>query len=435
MNPRVSVWAALFGREEWRHRFFEAISWNALGSVVNAGCNIGLAMALANIFGQEQFGKWSIVQNTMITAAGIAQLSVGQAASKFVAQYRAQDPVRVSQIIQLCRGTTFVMAIFAGILMLVGGNVIAVHMLGDAKLGDPVRLCSIAVFFTIITGLQTGVLTGLGRFGEQAFVLIGMGCLGFIAVASAAWIGGLNSAVIAFGAVAMLKSIVFEWQIWRITKCNRVPLGSIRASDFRMVASFAIPAALGGMSSMPAQWFAYTCLARQSSGFVDIGLFSAANALGALVLFAPLLANRVSNSFLSYELAQPGAGNFQQLFAMNVKLTAAMCLPVAIGVGVAGPWALAFFGRNFEGAIIVLIALLLAGVFEAIQISYYQAIQSRGLMWLSLWSVALPRDIMIGIGGWLLSPRLGALGLAIAFASGHALALIVTATLAKKLNR
>lgn len=435
MSAKVSPWIGLLGLDGWRYHFAKAISWNAIGSVVNAGCNIGLAIALARILGQEQFGKWSIVQNTMITVAGVAQLSIGQAATKFVAQFRARDPAHTVQIIRLCRLATVTMAGLASIVMVAGGNVIASRWLGNADLGAPVRLCAIAVFFMIITGLQMGILTGLGRFREQAFVLVGTSCLGLVSVAGAARVGGLNDAVVVLGVVAAILCFFSERLIGRVIDCNLLCLSSIQSIDVRMVASFAIPAALGGMISMPAQWFAYTCLVRQPSGFAEMGLFSAGNTFRALVLFAPLLSNRVSNSFLNHELAQPGSGNFRRMFAMNVKLTVAMIAVGAIGVAVAGPWALTLFGRTFAAGTPILLVLLLAGFFEATMVSYYQAIQSRGLMWLSLWSVVLPRDILIALGAWLLTPRLGALGLAIAFASGHAVALFVTAGLARKLNR
>lgn len=435
MMAKTNALTTLFGAEEWRHRFVKAISWNAVGSIANALCGIGLAIALARILGQIQFGKWSVIQNTAITAAGIAQLSGGQAATKFVAQFRTQDPARAAHIIRLCRRVTAVMAVFATLMVIAGGKVIAARWLGDPDLATAVRLSSLAVFFLIFSGLQAGIITGLRLFSDLSQAFIKAGVLGLAIVVAGALLGGLEGALVGFGIMACMQAVFLEHIIQQAIATNELKPRVGQASELMMLASFAIPAALGGLSSMPAQWFAYTCVARQPAGFAEMGLFGAANTLRSMVLFAPVLANRVSNAFLNYELAQPETGNYKQLFRMNLRLTVAMALIGALAAGLVGPWTLGLFGHSFTGGQLILVVLLIAGSFEAVMISFYQAILSRGLMWLSLWAIAIPRDILIAALAWLLAPRFGALGLAIALAAGQALALAVTAGLARKLDR
>jgi hypothetical protein len=75
-----------------------------------------------------------------------------------------------------------------------------------------------------------------------------------------------------------------------------------------------------------------------------------------------------------------------------------------------------------------------AAVLEALALALTQVLQSQARLWLSLLLVALPRDTLIVVAALLLTPILGAAGLAAAYLIGWSVALVSTVVLAIRLG-
>jgi O-antigen/teichoic acid export membrane protein len=189
---------------------------------------------------------------------------------------------------------------------------------------------------------------------------------------------------------------------------------------------FALPAALSGFSFMPAMWLSNTFLARQPGGYLQLALYAAAANLRTFVLLLPQLFNYVGMSLLNNARGTGDEKRYRQVFWGNLLATAAVTLTGATGLAFFGPTLLAFFGRSFGDGYRVLLVLLASTILEALMLAVYQIIQSQGRMWISLFAVALPRDVMIVLLAYLLTPEYGAVGMALAFTSGSGLALIST---------
>jgi O-antigen/teichoic acid export membrane protein len=96
-----------------------------------------------------------------------------------------------------------------------------------------------------------------------------------------------------------------------------------------------------------------------------------------------------------------------------------------------GPWLLGMYGREFGPAYPVLLILLVSVLFEAIGLSVYQVIQSHERMWLSFIAIALPRDGMVAALALGLTPKFGAMGLALTYACGGIFACAATIVAAR----
>src|SRR5206468_6665932 len=66
-----------------------------------------------------------------------------------------------------------------------------------------------------------------------------------------------------------------------------------------LLMSFAFPAALAGVSSLPTLWIVNAVLARQVKGMAEVALFTAANWIRMMVMFLPYLISTVGSSVLN----------------------------------------------------------------------------------------------------------------------------------------
>jgi len=411
-----------------RTRLQAGFSWSLAGAVFNSGCTLALNIIIARIVGKEVFGEFGMVQNTMVTLAGIAQLSTGYTANKYVAEFRSVDKNKVGRIIGLCSVISTLTAFIAVLVLFFGAPFLATVMFKAPHLSPSLMIATGMVFFAVMNGYQLGALAGLESYGPLAKALFITGSLNIGVCSIGAWLYGLNGIVAALGVSALLQWLIHR----RILKMESSIQDINIYSDFQSILQekvillkFALPAAISGFVTMPALWLANTFLVSQPDGFGQMALFSAANSMRSLVLFLPLILNKVSMSLLNNQKGLDDDRLYRKVFWSNLIGTVGFVFAGAIVVAFLGPWILSAYGKDFEEAYPVLIVILLVGAFEGITQASYQIIQSQEKMWLSFWSVALPRDGAIVVLAYFLTPHYGAIGLAWAYAAAWLLALVV----------
>ena len=408
--------------------------WSVVAAVASSGLNFLLSVSMARLLGREGFGQFGMVLSTISTVAGIAQLAMGYTTTKFVAEFRTSDPARAGRVIDLSGLVSLFTAALAAIALCASGPWLAAESLASPRLAGTLQLASLMVFFTVLVGYKLGALAGMEKFRSLALIATVGGCANVLCAVSAALALGVDGAVAGMGVGALMQ----WWLARRLTlaECRReripiVGVGRVTSalSERAVLVSFAIPAALGGLSSMPALWLANSFLVRQPDGFSQLALYTAAFSVRSLVFFLPNLVNRVSMSLLNNVKGSRDWDGYRRVFWTNAALTAGTVTVAAVGVGLVGVQVLALFGRDFRVARPVLLVLLGAAVLEAAMASLYQIMQAEARMWASLFWIALPRDLSIVALSYVLSPRLGAQGLAIGYACGWALACAMTGLL------
>lgn len=411
-----------------RSRLQAGFSWSLAGAVFNSGCTLALNIIVARIVGKEVFGEFGMVQNTMATLAGIAQLSTGYTANKYVAEFRSVDKDKVGRIIGLCSVISTVTAILAVTVLFVGAPFLATVMFQAPHLSPSLMIATGMVFFAVMNGYQTGALAGMESYGPLAKALFITGSLNIGVCSIGAWLYGLNGIVAALGVSSLCQWLIHRHILKMESSIQDITIYSDLQSILQekvILVKFLLPAAISGFVTMPALWLANTFLVRQPAGFSQMALFSAAGSLRALVLFLPLILNKVSMSLLNNQKGLDDDRLYRKVFWSNLIGTAGLVFAGTIVVAFLGPWLLSAYGKDFGEAYPVLIVILLAGAFEGITQASYQIIQSREKLWLSLWTIALPRDGAIVVLAYFLTPHYGAIGLAWAYAAAWLFALVV----------
>lgn len=416
-------------------RFRTGITWNLLATVFTQGATFAVNVALANILGRRIFGEYAMVQNTVLTCAAVAQMAIGYTATKYVAELRSSEPDKAGRILGLCSIVTTVSAALAAAALLTGASLLASSVLRAPHLATTLRIGTFVVFFMVMNGYQIGALTGL----ESYRALARTGALsGVVSVASctlAARFAGLNGGLAALGLSALCQWLLLRRSLAAEAASQGIPIRySARWSDMAIFWTFALPATLSGFVSLPALWLANALLVRQPGGFEQMGLYVAAANFRVMVLVLPNVINRVGLSVLNYERRGPDPRGYRTAFWLNGALTTAAVVAGALAIVLLGPWVLPLFGRSFAPAYPVLMVLMLSTIPEALSVAAYQDLQSRARMWLSLFSVSIPRDCLIVIAAYALTPVHGAVGLAWAYTSGWLLALLVMVVLIIRLR-
>lgn len=410
VNPQVNLGGL-------RARLQKGLTWNVVSALFAQGSTFILNIIVANLLDKDVFGQYSMIYGTLLAFAFIAQVSTGYTATKYVAEFRSSSPEKAGRILGLCSTVTIITGGIATILLFGIAPWLSEYGLKSPELSLPLMIGAGYVFFAVMNGYQNGALAGLESYKALAIANVPLGIFHVAIVSGAVWKWGLPGAFVGF-----VVSSLFRWYRFHNILNQECMKQGIKisyqgiSSERTIIVKFAIPAALPILTTMPAVWIANAFLARTPEGFPEFALYSAAANAKTLIVFVPLLLNRVSMSLLNNQKGLGDDQRYRKVYWTNLGIVAAMTLSAAAIVAIFGKLFLGLYGSEFLVGYPVLLIMALAAVFESTTMAVYQVIPCQEKMWLSFFSFALPRDVLVVLIAYFLVSDFGALGLSVAYA-------------------
>lgn len=416
-------------------RFRKGVMWNIAAALLAQGTNFLTTIVIANLVGRELFGQYGLIQNTLLTLAGMAQIATGITATKYVAELREHDRLRAGRILGLCSAVTFTTGVVACGIIFATSNLIAATMLHSPALAVELRMTAVVAVFAVINGYQTGALAGLEKYKVLAF---GNGLQGALQLALSFLLArsyGLTGALLALVSTSGARWAIFHILVRRAAAREGIHVQYRNlGQEMSVLHGFAFPAALSGLMSPVAIWAAEVLLVRQTGNYSQLALYNAAFSLKSVIMFLPLLLNSVGMSLLNNQFGTGDARGYRKIFWNNLALTGLAAAFGALAVAAVGRQLLHFYGKDFEEARSVLLVLACSSVLETIGMGAYQVVQAREKMWLSLAAIVFPRDALLVILTSKLAASHGAFGLACAWSVGWAVYTLSTVFIAYRLG-
>jgi O-antigen/teichoic acid export membrane protein len=415
-------------------RLHTGVALNFIGSAFGQGSTFALNLVTANLLGRLAFGEFTVVQGTLSTVGSLAQIATGYTATKYVAEFRERDPERAARILHLCARLSTATAVLAALVLIAAAPRIAVTAYNAPQLTPWLRTAAPAVLFIVMNGFRSGALAGLEDYRALARVGVVSGIAYLVLGVAGAYIGSVEGALIGVVVSGGIQWALLGFALKQVLRRSKIPPHVNNAWKERTtLLHFALPATLTGAVTLPAFWLASALLVRQPGGLEQMAVFTAASSFRLIVLFLPGVMNNVGMSLLNNQRRASHDG-YRWIFWWNLALTGAFVSAGAVAVIATGPWLLRAFGKDFDLGYPVLRILMVTAILESAATWIYQVIQSHGKMWLTLFCVTMPRDLLILTLAYLLTPPLGASGLAAAYAGGWALALATISIISSRLG-
>jgi O-antigen/teichoic acid export membrane protein len=415
-------------------RFARGVSGNLIFTLFNQGSTVAANILLANILGRAVYGRYAIVLGTVQSFSGLAGLGMGYMATRYLSEYREGNRTRAGEIIGLCIATSLLTGALFGLGLYAAAGPIASGALHAPELAPLLRIASVAIALSAVTGNLVGMLVGLERFRELGWSGVAAGLLYMILIVGAGALWELPGAISGLVASGALQCLILVFVIRKA-----IVAAGLRAtfrgfgSERDLFVRWVIPGVLSGLTAIPALWLAQVALTR-AAGFGEVARYSAAFNLMAMVLFLPNIVAGVGMSMINSARGERNAGRYRNLFWLNFRVTMVAVLCAAAGMAVVGKPLLSLFGRDFAAGYTALLVLLAATIFEACTYALTQVLQSNERMWLSVIAVNVPRDVTIAGLAFLLAPVYGAVGTAVAYAAGRFVACASVAVLTRRIG-
>src|SRR5271167_1555484 len=123
MTALLQGWIAAKHRElvpagSLRARFTLGIIWSLAGAVISRGFLLAASVVCARFLGREGFGALGMIQSTAGMFGIFAGLGLGLTATKYVSEFRQQDPAKTGRILALSSSAAFVFAGMTTVLLI-----------------------------------------------------------------------------------------------------------------------------------------------------------------------------------------------------------------------------------------------------------------------------------------------------------------------------
>ncbi|HEV8693295.1 MAG TPA: oligosaccharide flippase family protein [Lysobacter sp.] len=417
--------------EAARDRLLSGFLWNFMSAVATQGSVLISSIAVARLLGVDLFGNYTIVVSTIAMTAAVAQGGSGLVASRYISEFRSAHPERVGRIMRLCRLMTLLTGTVAAIVLFASAAVLST-VFKNPDLEFLFQLGSVATFFQVAVAYQQGALQGFGAFRELARIGLFTGLAQVVCSAVGAAAGDAPGALVGYVLASAIRSVVFAFALNRVALPHRSGQDdSLTRDDAKLIFRFALPAALGGLVTLPCLWVVTVFVSHLPEGAVMVAVFAAANQIRFAILQLPNLLNTVSLTVLNNLKGMGQQSNYRRVFWANFAVNSLFSLGAAAATALFADSAMHLYGSSFVRGEVLLLILLISVVPETMATTTYQLVQSAERMWLSLFVIALPRDVLYAALAFLLVPRYGVEGAAISYLTAHTLALVSTAFVAK----
>src|SRR6266850_359419 len=149
-------------------RLLKASGLVAIGNISSRLLALVVAVVSARLLTAAEFGAVGIVQGTLSMFGIAAGLSLGMAATRYVALHRATDFARARGVALVVLSIGTISNILTSIVLLILAPWLAVHSLHNPELVGPLKWAALQLFLFSEYGLVAGILTGAERFGITA---------------------------------------------------------------------------------------------------------------------------------------------------------------------------------------------------------------------------------------------------------------------------
>jgi O-antigen/teichoic acid export membrane protein len=264
-------------------------------------------------------------------------------------------------------------------------DLLSERTLNAHHLTKELQVSCLILFFTVINGAQTGILSGFEAFKKIALVGSIRGLITFPISIIGVIMLKLDGALIALSISSGIGVIINEVAIW--SECSKSSIHITYrgvGTELPMLWKFSLPAILSNLVIAPTLWLGNTILVNQPGGYGELGLLNAANQWRTLLMFIPGIIASVALPMLSFEMdTKSEQTNFNQLMDLTQSISIITVVPLSTLLIFLGSWIMGLYGKDFSNGSPVLLGIIVGIAINAIGNAAGTALQAKQMMWLS----------------------------------------------------
>ncbi len=349
-----------------------------MGNVIFKGLSLLGGILVARLLGKSVFGEFSIIKTTFISVAFITTLGFGYTTTKFVADYKKKHPQKLYAIFKFTQKTILILTIIAFLIVILFSKNIAALILENESMYLYVRLVAILIVLNSLNFLYVGYLSGLGLFKKMAKINVYIGVITFILSVSLTYFFSLIGALIALVIAQSINVFANYNLISKNIQINKTEKDKILNKKILL---YSLPIAIQETVYAIMSWLINFLIILYVS-FGELGMYTAAIQLNAIILFIPGILRNVVLSHLSKNSDNENSHKtvLNTILIINILATLIPCILVFIF----SDFVSSFYGSTYQGLSDLIEISIFTTVFVSISNVYVQAYMSKNMNWTML---------------------------------------------------
>jgi O-antigen/teichoic acid export membrane protein len=394
-------------------------TWNLAGTAVSRLAALAATIAVVRVLGPTRFGGLALIQ-TMAAAIGtLSGLGLAFATTRFVAEQLGQDRRKAggyltsAVTLSVLSGTVFGLAVF------VLSPQLATAVLGKRSLTTAMAMAAPLLLFSPLADVLIGAITGLQRFRTLGWLQGARGALDGVLLIIGALTGGIVGGIAGYVAAEAVSCVIAGLAVHRAARAEAIELHpGLDRTILPSLVRFLLPSLSTSLLLAVSLSLGQIFLAHQPGGLASVGVFVFAQRFYLAALFLPQVIGVVLFPLLS---SLSATGQFHRFRRLLRGYLAVICFTVTLGAGalflLAG-FLSALRGHGGGAELHTLGILALVAIPTAFNNAFGQAaVALRRIGWW-LFSDVILAIVLLG-AAWLLVPRHGSVGLAVAYLLGY----------------
>ncbi|MBD5781080.1 oligosaccharide flippase family protein [Pelagicoccus sp. NFK12] len=362
-------------------RFAKGNIWTLVGTLTERAFNLLTSIIAARILGKSTFGEFGIIQSTIMMMGVFAGFSMGVAATKFIAQYRDSSPNKTVQVHFIATTIASTGGIVMCVALILSAPFLAADLLENPQLEPYLKVSSVLLLLTAISGVQNGTLAGFESFKTIAKIRFISGFSCAFTVISSVYFWKLHGAV--FGLIAnqaiilALYSFFIRRELAR--RGVRIKYEELLTNS-KPIFKFTIPAVMSGLLTAPVNWICFSIISRTPGGAEEIGSFNAANQWFTAVIFIPSVLGQSLLPIFS-ERIEGNTKDTLKVLGWSMRINGLIALPIIILGSIFSQQAMSLYGPDFRDEWPTMVVVLASAALLSIQTPIGHLITAQGKMW------------------------------------------------------
>ena len=277
-------WLGDMGYNIKGNTFFKDSFWAVVGNGSGYGLLLLAGIIIARLLGKDLYGEYGFIKTTMFQFAAFATLGLGYTSTKFIAQYKTDNPKYLRSIVKATISITTTISVALAAALFILAQPLSMY-LNEPTLASAFRWLSAIIVFRAISTTQFGVISGFGRFKSIAIINIWVGIFLLFSSAILTYFFGLKGSLAALSVAQIL--CVGLCSIAISNAQNDLSLQEKRPFTWE-ITRFSIPVALQELTFALGRWLGFLIITKLSS-LGEVGLFTAAELWFSVALMIPAM--------------------------------------------------------------------------------------------------------------------------------------------------
>ena len=393
-------------------RMFHGAFWSFSGTAMGKLCLLVAGVLCAHLLKQEVFGQLGMIRSTLNIFIVFGASGIGVTATKLISTYRTNDIPRLLRMTRLTFRLAWMMALVLMVFCFVLARPITRHILHAEHLTFELQIASLLLLFSILYGVQNGILTGLEQFKIMARNTFIGSLLEAVLMVAGAYFWGLTGAIvglgIGLGALFWVNQLSIKKHYAQYVVGEMQPMHT--PNDWSMLLNDCIPATLSALMVTPTFWGIRTILL-QHDGYNSLALFEAADQWKVMMLFIPTAISQIVLPILTSIRQQ--RQQFRHVLLANIALIVGISSMITLLVLLLGGPIMQLYGKGFSDKM-PLVYLALSNIFSAYSNIIEMSIYSKNKMWQAFVINLFWAIVLLVSAYWLVERGLNATGIALA---------------------